>query len=176
VVGVETGMATFMNHGCNGTYNTGLALARTEATLERGDGPLSAGYWSDQRRYDPFSAREFPYFRCQHSCVTLRAVRAGEELLTNYLVFGGNDPGTLWEDTLAEVKAMCSGTELGLVQFYESTATTPATSSTTATATTTTQPGEVVPPLRQQQLTDQSPSPSPTAEFADLLSSTLLDS
>jgi hypothetical protein len=121
VVGVETGMTTFMNHGCNGTYNNGLSLTKTEATLQFGDGPAAAGYGSREGRYDPFSAREFPYFRCHTSCFTLRNIRAGEELLTNYLVFGGSDPGQLWEDTLAEGKAMCSGSELGLVQFYERT-------------------------------------------------------
>jgi hypothetical protein len=121
VIGVETGMTTFMNHGCNGTYNNGLSLTKTEATLQFGDGPAAAGYESREGRYDPFSSREFPYFRCHTSCFTLRNVHAGEELLTNYLVFGGSDPGQLWEDTLAEVKSMCSGSELGLVQFYEST-------------------------------------------------------
>ena len=108
----------FLNHGCNGSYNVGEKLTETEMSANLGQGP--AGVWFDVDAefdiFNPFLERHFP----QHLCSNFRALRdieAGEELLDNYLVFGGEDLDE-WEDNLVSLKSMCMG-EPGKIFEYE---------------------------------------------------------
>ena len=50
--------------------------------------------------------------------VTLRDIQPGEELLDNYLAFGGGVDLNDWENNLLELKTMCSGGK-GKIHMYE---------------------------------------------------------
>ena len=119
VAGVDPGVTTFVNHGCNGTYNIGWPLPLTEETAPLGAGPAAAGYAFELYPYDPFSARQFPSWECTSTNAALRDIEAGEELLDNYLVFGGSESDEEWERQLVELKELCSGSVVGLIKAYE---------------------------------------------------------
>jgi hypothetical protein len=107
---------TFVNHGCNGTYNVGAHLILNEMTMKVGLGP--GGVYDDGNEiYHPYAERQFPQWECQ-SFVALRDINAGEELLDNYLVFGGSEDLSSWDDNLQELKHICSG-GIGSVSEYE---------------------------------------------------------
>jgi len=67
--------------------------------------------------YDPYEERHFPMWECG-KFVALRDIQVGEEILDNYMVFGGSEDIEDWEKNLRELKAMCSG-NLGRVAAYE---------------------------------------------------------
>jgi len=108
---------TYVNHGCDGTYNVGVKLNETEKTVELGQGPH--GVYDDDGNaiYNPFEERHYPMWQCG-DFVTLRDIEAGEELLDNYLAFGGGEETKDWEDNLLELKTICSGGN-GKVGMYE---------------------------------------------------------
>ena len=116
---VDPGIMTFANHGCNGTYNIGVKLSETEATLDFGDGP-SAVYDGDEEKdsnvFNPFQERRFSIEECKN-LVALRDIEAGEELLDNYMFYGGPN-AEFFEENLTELKQVCSG-GAGLVLEYE---------------------------------------------------------
>jgi len=115
--GVDPGILTYVNHGCNGSYNVGAKLNETESTIELGQGP--AGVYDDDGNdvYNPFDERHFPNWECS-KFITLRDIDAGEELLDNYLAFGGGEDTKDWENNLRELKSVCSG-GTGKVVMYE---------------------------------------------------------
>jgi hypothetical protein len=112
---VEPGIMSFLNHGCNGTYNTGMLLTETELTVELGRGP--AGIVSyDIPAYHPRMTRHFPSTPDDVN-VALRDIPAGSELLDNYLVFGGVDNVEYWDENLVDLKNMCSGRSGSITQY-----------------------------------------------------------
>jgi hypothetical protein len=107
---------TFTNHGCNGQYNIGDRLSVNEMTMDLGVGP--EGIFDDSHElYHPYLERHYPKWSCGEF-VALRDIEAGEELLDNYLVFGGGDDIRDWEENLQELKNLCSG-GTGFVTRYE---------------------------------------------------------
>ena len=116
-IGVDPGIMTFVNHGCDGKYNIGAKLNETEASIEFGQGPTKVfGDHLDSDAFNPFAERHFPMWDCA-SFVAHRDIEKGEELLDNYIIFGGKD----WEEfeaNLADLKTLCSG-GVGKVFEYE---------------------------------------------------------
>jgi hypothetical protein len=113
--GVDPGILTFTNHGCNGQYNVGKRLDVNEMTMELGIGP--EGIVDDSNElYHPYRERHFPLWGC-NEFVALRDIEVGEELLDNYLVFGSGEDAT-WERNLRELKMMCTG-GTGKITEYE---------------------------------------------------------
>jgi len=114
--GVDPGILTFVNHGCNGSYNVGAKLSETESTVELGRGPT--GIYSDDTYevYNPFLERHFPQYECG-KFRALRDIEAGEEIYDNYLTFGGDDLEE-WEENLRDLKTVCSG-GTGKIYNYE---------------------------------------------------------
>ena len=108
---------TYVNHGCNGTYNVGAQLKENEMTVELGQGPK--GIYDDDGNdiYNLFEERHYPMWECG-KFVTLRDIQPGEELLDNYLAFGGGVDLNDWENNLLELKTMCSGGK-GKIHMYE---------------------------------------------------------
>jgi hypothetical protein len=86
--GVNPGIMTFVNHGCNGTINVGARLIGDEMTMV-GQGPGGICEYGNEI-YHPYAERQFPQWDCQ-SFVALGDINAGEELLDIYLVFGGGE-------------------------------------------------------------------------------------
>ena len=115
--GVDPGIMTYVNHGCNGTYNVGVPLNETEMTVELGQGPEGVYDLDGNDVYNPFDERHYPMWECD-KFITLRDLEAGEELFDNYLAFGGGQETEDWENNLLELKTMCSGGK-GRVHMYE---------------------------------------------------------
>jgi hypothetical protein len=124
--GVDASILTYTNHGCDGTYNTGTQLKVTERTAVLGVGPAANGYVAqgaaagEEYVYNPYRDRKFPDWGCDDTTRALRDIEAGEELLDNYIVFGGSESGVEWEEVLIEVKRMCSGGVGAITQYEES--------------------------------------------------------
>ena len=84
-------------------------------TMKPGLGP--EGIFDDSNElYHPYWERHFPLWGC-NEFVALRDIEAGEELLDNYLVFGGDEDAN-WESNLQELKKLCSG-GTGRITEYE---------------------------------------------------------
>ena len=115
--GVDPGIMTFVNHGCDGTYNIGAKLNETEASIEFGQGPTTVfGNHLYSVSFNPFADRHFPKWDCA-GFVVHRDIEKGEELFDNYIIFGSKD----WEEfesNLADLKTLCSG-GVGKVIEYE---------------------------------------------------------
>ena len=115
--GVDPGIMTFVNHGCDGKNNVGATLNETEASIEFGQGPTTVfGDHLDSVAFNPFAERHFPMWDCA-GFVAHQDIEKGEEILDNYIIFGGTD----WEEfesNLAALKTLCSG-GIGKVFEYE---------------------------------------------------------
>ena len=114
--GVDPGIITFANHGCDGKFNVGANLNETEATIELGQGPTKVYRRKSSNVFDPFLERHFSPSHCA-DFVTHRDIEVGEELFDNYIVFGGSDEED-FETNLVELKALCSG-GVGTIFEYE---------------------------------------------------------
>jgi hypothetical protein len=64
--------------------------------------------------FNPFQDRHFFASACDE-LVAITDIQPGEEILDNYLAFGGVD---WWEENVQEIQKLCSG-EIGLVSEYE---------------------------------------------------------
>jgi hypothetical protein len=117
--GVDPGIMSFVNHGCNGTYNVGTPLSVNEMTAVLGVGPADI-YDDENDVYHPYNDRQFPYWECANF-VALRDIEVGEELFDNYLVFGGGAQMEDWDKNLRELKAVCMG-GTGTIAEYEAAA------------------------------------------------------
>jgi hypothetical protein len=113
---VEPSIFSFLNHGCNGTYNTGMALDETEQTVPLGRGPVGI-VKDDMPAYHPWLTRHFPSSPDDIN-IALRDIYAGEEILENYLVFGGVESIEDWDENLSELQTICAGGS-GLISKYE---------------------------------------------------------
>jgi hypothetical protein len=117
--GVESGIMTFVNHGCNGTYNTGMATNETELSIALGRGPQGIlTYDALIRPYHARMARHFPSTPEDGVNFALVDLQPGTEVLDNYLVFGGIESIDYWDDNLRELQTVCSGGS-GLISNYE---------------------------------------------------------
>jgi len=109
---VDPGIATFANHGCNGTNNIGTASKETELTADPERDP--ADDIDADEFFNPFAERN--YFASSAWDKLLRATKAGEEVLDNYMTFAvGED----WAVNLNELKMNCLNQAAGLVVEYE---------------------------------------------------------
>jgi hypothetical protein len=105
-----------LNHGCDGTYNTGLLHNVTERTAVQGIGAAANGYVEQRSMYNPFLDRTtYPWPGCDDRLRALRDIREGEEILENYMYLAGTE---YWEDNLQELKSMCAG-GVGSIVAYE---------------------------------------------------------
>lgn len=110
---------TFANHGCDGTYNVGLNTEEiTEVTADFDNVPLALdGLGRYGSIFNPVLDRN-RRFSLVGGDVTLRDIKAGEELLDNYLAFIGGK--TDWEYDLQHLRDQCHGQASGDVTEYES--------------------------------------------------------
>ena len=114
---VDAGIISFVNHGCNGTYNVGVPFNETETTIPLGHGIPAILAKEEASVFHPFNERHFDSKGWEDD-VALRTIEAGEEILDNYLVFGGTGDVEEWELNLEELKVLCSG-GVGVVSEYE---------------------------------------------------------
>ncbi len=108
---------TFMNHGCNATYNFddvfGTRLRGTKNFVTEQNATKDFDVVHDI--YDPISDRHDG----GNSVVgfALWDIKAGDEILCNY-IFYTNDEEDWWPD-VNSLKNICDGNELGLITISE---------------------------------------------------------
>jgi hypothetical protein len=115
-IAVEPGIMSFVNHGCNGTYNTGHRFNETEMTMELGRGPQGIAL-DEFPTYHPRAARHFP-FAPHYLTMALQDIEPDTELLDNYLTYGGVKNLEYWDENLRDLKLVCSG-GIGSITRYE---------------------------------------------------------
>jgi hypothetical protein len=113
---VDSSALTFANHGCNRTYNIGQETDFEEATVSLdvlpGDVTGKAG-----SKFSPMIDRHL-----LHSSVkALRDIKAGDEILDNYLAFTSEEES--WAQDVTDLRKLCAGAA-GEVTNYEKTRTT----------------------------------------------------
>ena len=116
---MDASIQTFINHGCNGTYNVGPSESKLEESITEQN--------AKESDFDTFSTEEYwdgfnPYkLRHIHRISTtpeiaLKDIKAGEELFTDYLDFTVGDE---WWEEVKELKRMCNGEGVGLIEKTE---------------------------------------------------------
>lgn len=101
---IDSGIALFSNHGCNGTYNVGVpGTVHTEMSV---DLQHAVGDAVDHDLiFSPFVERHIRQTLIQDT--TLRDIKEGEEILSNYLDFIGDSE--YWEQEVMAQRAVCAG-------------------------------------------------------------------
>jgi hypothetical protein len=108
---VDPSIATFVNHGCNGTANSGEVSHRYITEYDYA-AYKEASYFEI---YNPALDRSQRTYNCAGD-VALRDIEAGEEIFNNYVVFV--DLADL--DEYAEsLRAECEGSAIGQISAYE---------------------------------------------------------
>ena len=103
---VDSSIVTFVNHGCNGTYNIGDETDHDEFTADIRSPPVDLmGHKSHTGSsvFDPVIDRHLFH----SGDVSLRDIDAGEEILDNYLNFIGGQEA--WEEDVTDLRKQCSG-------------------------------------------------------------------
>jgi hypothetical protein len=95
----------------------GLPTDMSELTVDLSMLANQIIYDDDNDSYNPFMERRFPSWGCP-DFKALRDIEEGEEVLDNYLVFGGSCGNRLHE-YIEELKTMCAGGGIGSVLQYE---------------------------------------------------------
>jgi len=110
---VDSGIMTFVNHGCNGTFNI---------DGEESDGMTEQNFDTfpsiepEEKLYNPFADRRRRSAETSYD-FALRDIRAGEEIFCNYLFFNDN-PIDSFEDGMT-LRRMCNGEEVGDITKFE---------------------------------------------------------
>jgi hypothetical protein len=113
---VDAGLATFCNHGCNGTYTlTDDDVGFTEMNVDLDHAPEAL-----LNKMQPVRSPVFERHLRQITSSgdrTLRDIKKGEEIFTNYLGFVA-DPDD-WAEEVLSLRSQCSGNSLGDISQYE---------------------------------------------------------
>eukprot|EP00523_Entomoneis_sp_CCMP467_P007398 CAMPEP_0168734392 /NCGR_PEP_ID=MMETSP0724-20121128/8790_1 /TAXON_ID=265536 /ORGANISM="Amphiprora sp., Strain CCMP467" /LENGTH=837 /DNA_ID=CAMNT_0008781495 /DNA_START=111 /DNA_END=2624 /DNA_ORIENTATION=- len=117
---VDPGITTFINHGCNGTYNVGWETGNmTELNFFTDDMKKLRLRLGDNDTFDEFynafADRNF-IPRGTTSDQLVRDVKAGEEVTTNYLAFTGSH---WWEAEAELIRKQCLQQIKGVVSQWE---------------------------------------------------------
>merc|ERR1711957_768282 len=118
--GVDSGIHTFVNHGCKGTFNIDTVVSNnTYYTEETTD---LDGFKKQVNEYDavfdPYVDRHLFSILNEYD-VAIRDIKAGEEILCNYMSFTTKVEHV--ETEVKQLKAMCAGDLDGLIARIENT-------------------------------------------------------
>ncbi|KAL7517141.1 hypothetical protein ACHAWX_002089 [Stephanocyclus meneghinianus] len=113
---VDSSMLLFSNHGCNGTFNYGTeSIMLSELSVDINEIPEGLD-GSKAVAYSPFQERHLRSYSGTGD-YTLRDIKAGEEILTNYIAFV--DPSD-WRQEILILRSQCAGEKVGEITDYES--------------------------------------------------------
>jgi hypothetical protein len=113
---VDPNIMTFINHGCNGTYNMAKRLPYTELdVMEERMPPEIAFEPIDSSVYNIFIDRSIFILTNAYDRLT-RDVKAGEELLDNYLLYLNEEN---WKTGLLDYRTQCLKQAQGAIGVYE---------------------------------------------------------
>ena len=92
---IESSIMLFMNHGCNGTYNYGIAGEYDEVVTEtnyevRNIDDLIQRILIKAPAYSPVYERNLRHILTNGGAYALRDIKEGEEILCDYLEFVGD--------------------------------------------------------------------------------------
>ena len=108
---VDSGILTFRNHGCNGTFNIGVNSSFHEFNVNLTETiPRDYMLSSSIGVYIPGLDRTQHYL--DWICINFKAIQAGNELLDNYLPFAGEGG---FKTYVVGLRKLCSGA-MGLVE------------------------------------------------------------
>jgi hypothetical protein len=111
---IDPGRMTFMNHGCNNTNNVGITLSVTEQTADPQRMPDELLIYPAETS-SPFYARN--YFIPSNLGTTRRDIKAGEEILDNFLNYYMEEN---WQRGVLDLRNQCTNSQsLGSVSSYE---------------------------------------------------------
>jgi hypothetical protein len=112
---VDSALLTFVNHGCNGTYNIGVVTGFDESTVNTDVIPdeLSGKSHQGTSTFNPVVDRHLN----NNACMNIRAIKAGEEILDNYLAFSSSEED--WAQDVIDLRNQCAGLSFGEVTEYE---------------------------------------------------------
>lgn len=109
-------LLTFMNHGCNGTANTGdlprFGITEFTVDLESGVVPDDLSTKVNSPYLPHFDRDEF---KQETMCHSSKPIKAGQELFDNYMTFGGDH---YFQEMVEMLRQECSGS-LGMVEQYQ---------------------------------------------------------
>jgi len=111
---VDSGIVTFVNHGCNSTENIIGSFDQegfNEWTRMLDEGKITEQ--PDRPPFDPSCDRHIHHLSASLD-ITKHKIMAGEELLSNYVGFGDNDL-----EEHSEIDSMCKGEKLGTIKVLE---------------------------------------------------------
>jgi hypothetical protein len=108
---VDSGIMTFVNHGCNKTYNSGVESSIDEFTADVNVLPdsLNCRVHAQTSTFNPVLDRHL-WHTAEH---TLRDIKAGEEILDNHLAFVGDEK--YWASFVQHLRDLCSGNTNGIM-------------------------------------------------------------
>ncbi len=112
---MDSSILTFINHGCNGTYNVDFGSsisARESDYITEQNASMEDKKNNQVKMYDPLTDRR-DVGGWGTIDVALRDIAAGEEILCNYVFFTDNDEA--WLKEVNVLKKICNGEEVGLI-------------------------------------------------------------
>jgi hypothetical protein len=111
---VDSGILTFINHGCNGTFNMGQQSDYHESNIEGDFIPDVYRYYAGAGLpYTPMADRNV--YQGESIAITSEDVKAGEELRDNYMTYGGEQGFSKFKE---ELRKQCAG-EFGEIEEYQ---------------------------------------------------------
>ena len=117
---IDSGVLTFVNHGCNGTDSIGEEDEddewMNEETLDLEVHTEPPGATGRPSTFDIVADRHLPNMAAGYDRA-LRDIGAGEEIFQNYLYFISSKED--WEGDVLELKAQCRGEAIGEVKAAE---------------------------------------------------------
>eukprot|EP00934_Nitzschia_sp_Nitz4_P000062 Nitzschia sp. Nitz4//scaffold340_size24592//23009//24421//NITZ4_008365-RA/size24592-processed-gene-0.9-mRNA-1//-1//CDS//3329548527//62//frame0 len=113
---VDSSLLAFINHGCNSTYNIGLLMRQNEFDVDPDNPPEEmAAMYHFQREASYHPRQERNKMIEQIASITCKPIQAGEELLENYLTFGGV---AHFKTQVLELREQCMGA-VGIIERYQ---------------------------------------------------------
>ncbi len=122
---VDSGLMMFCNHGCSGTYNLGRVTGFTEANVDLKEPQESL--FRKPGGFKPVIERNMRRYLVDiGEGMTNRAIKQGEELLCDYLLYIGSAQD--WEEDITSLRGQCDqssfswcdGSGVGDITSYES--------------------------------------------------------
>ena len=112
---MDSSFQTFANHGCRGTNNVGTVTDFDESTANTDVMPdeLSGKSHQGTSTFNPVVDRHLTHSGDR----TIRDIKAGEEILDNYLAFTSSEED--WAQDVINLRTQCSGLAYGEVTEYE---------------------------------------------------------
>ena len=117
---VDSGLQTFVNHGCNGSFNVAGLPSKanqelTEQNAQESDQYLFKKEELDWNIFDPHRLRHLHHYSSSFD-YALQDINAGDEILADYLDFS---EGADWWAEVQELRNICNGEGVGYITKKE---------------------------------------------------------